>query len=264
MKLLVWKCHNLYVLGKEIDLEDWKRVCINGEETLYEISSMGRCRRIDKLHWKTQGVLTPKLNKKSGYCQYCVVHNGNRYYMYAHRLVAEYFIPNELNKAYVNHIDGNKQNNTVVNLEWCTAEENMRHAMNNNLCSHQKEVDVYDLRGEYIGRFISISEGMRQLGIREDKYNNKLIFDGGVHYGYQWRRVGIDNEPVEDVYDKWLSSEGCVQLDLEGNFIKHYPLITEAYKELGKRDNGAISHCCLGKRKTVWGYKWVFAKIYYS
>lgn len=264
MKVLNWKCHNLYVLGKEIDLEEWKRVCIHSEETLYEISSMGRCRRIDKLHWKTQGVLTPKLNKKSGYCQYCVVHNANRYYMYAHRLVAEYFIPNELNKAYVNHIDGNKQNNTVVNLEWCTAEENMRHAMNNNLCSHQKEVDVYDLRGEYIGRFISISEGMRQLGIREDKYNNKLIFDGGVHYGYQWRRVGIDNEPVEDVYDKWLSSDGCVQLDLEGNFIKHYPLITEAYKELGKRDNGAISHCCLGKRKTVWGYKWVFAKIYYN
>ena len=183
-------------------MEEWKRVCIESKETLYEISSWGRCRRIDKLHWKTQGVLTPKINKKSGYCQYCIVCDSNKYYLYAHRLVAEYFIENKENKHYVNHIDGNKQNNHVNNLEWCTGEENMRHAMNNNLCSHQKEVDVYGLKGEHIGRFISISEAMRRLGIRENQYNNKLVFDGGVHYGYQWRRVDIDNEPVEDVHDK--------------------------------------------------------------
>ena len=72
-------------------------------------------------------------------------HKNNRYYAFAlndmpekylHRLVAKQFIPNPENKSTVNHIDGNKLNNHIDNLEWATYTENMHHAIKNGLINH--------------------------------------------------------------------------------------------------------------------------------
>jgi hypothetical protein len=68
---------------------------------------------------------TPTLNKKRGY-MYVRTTNGN---LQVHRLVASAFVPNPNNKQYVNHIDGDKQNNHYTNLEWVTCRENVQHAI---------------------------------------------------------------------------------------------------------------------------------------
>lgn len=66
---------------------------------------------------------------KHGYTEYILTDiNGNKKHIQAHRIVASLFIENPLNKHYVNHIDGNKTNNHISNLEWCTASENEKHS----------------------------------------------------------------------------------------------------------------------------------------
>ena len=81
------------------------------------------------LNIRTRGVIRPSISKK-GYLQVCLT-NKNTYNV--HRLVALTFIENEKNKPEVNHIDGNKLNNHISNLEWNTTQENLEHKRINNL-----------------------------------------------------------------------------------------------------------------------------------
>lgn len=72
-------------------------------------------------------ILTPKHNH-DGYLRISLWKDNKNEFIGIHRLVAETFIENPFNKPFVNHIDGNKQNNNVENLEWVTQKENIQHA----------------------------------------------------------------------------------------------------------------------------------------
>lgn len=87
----------------------------------YDISSYGRCRN------KTQ-IIKP-YKHSNGYITYTLHINKKRKKIEAHRLVAQAFIDNPENKPSVNHIDGNKHNNNVNNLEWATHKENATHSI---------------------------------------------------------------------------------------------------------------------------------------
>lgn len=96
------------------DIPDW--------EQFYEVNEFGEVRSK-----KTGNLIAGDINSV-GYYRICLYHNNKRKRFFRHRLVAQLFLPNPNNLPEVNHNDGNKSNNHVSNLVWCTRTENEREA----------------------------------------------------------------------------------------------------------------------------------------
>lgn len=119
--------------------EIWKDVV--GYEGLYQISNIGRLKSIvSRGHYPRDRLLQQKVSK--GYFATALTNNnGCRKYFWVHRLVAAAFIPNPENKPQVNHMDCDRKNNNVSNLEWCTPMENYHHAKLNGRLKYKKGED---------------------------------------------------------------------------------------------------------------------------
>jgi len=118
-------------------MEEWKS--IEGFSGRYQVSNQGRFLSFGR------NLNTPTLLKidvmSNGYAKVYLYKNKKRIMHYAHRLVAQHFLPNVDNKPEVNHKDGNRLNNAVGNLEWSTAKENTQHALTHGL-RHPKVVEM--------------------------------------------------------------------------------------------------------------------------
>lgn len=104
-------------------MENWRVISSNNN---YLVSNTGKIRRVDS-------TVDHSIRNKKGYLVTDLYSGGKRTTVRVHRLVAEEFIPNPDNKPCINHIDGNKHNNEVSNLEWVTKKENSMHAWKNGL-----------------------------------------------------------------------------------------------------------------------------------
>jgi hypothetical protein len=175
--------------------EVWKD--IDGYEGLYQVSNFGRIRRGERLktpHVDHGGYLTVWLSKHSK--MKCLK---------VHRLVASAFIPNPAGKKTVNHIDGNKQNNCVTNLEWATHSENIIHANKTGLrtvteaqrkaaskngkktCAENRpKKAVYCKNGEMQKCFESAHAGARYVHGSASAIIQCCKGKAKTHKGYEW------------------------------------------------------------------------------
>lgn len=135
---------------------------IPGFEGIYTISDSGEV----FTSYNKNGVKKLKQYLRSnGYFQVTLVKDKKFYYKSIHRLVAMTYLDNKENKPHVNHIDGNKLNNKVCNLEWCTRSENMQHSYCMGL-SKTVSVKQCDIATKKIIRnFKSIAEAQRATKI---------------------------------------------------------------------------------------------------
>jgi mRNA-degrading endonuclease HigB of HigAB toxin-antitoxin module len=132
-------------------MEIWKDA--KGFEGYYEVSNLGRVKRKKgktiykdgRVAYFSQTILKQSVNKK-GYKTVYLSVNSKKYTKTVHRLVAETFIKNPLNKKTVNHKDLNKENNTVENLEWLTNKENMQHAFKNGCFKERDKTTILNIK----------------------------------------------------------------------------------------------------------------------
>lgn len=181
----------------EMREEVWRD--IKGYEGLYQVSNMGRIKRLERTFFDKSGhkqhpkerILKPK-TEQNGYLRVILCNgSGKRKTLLVHRLVCEAFHENSENKPYVNHIDENKANNKASNLEWCTVTENINHGTHNARVakSLSKSVGQYTTDGKLIKVWQSTNEVERQLGFSHQSISAVSRGKQKTAYGYIWKYI---------------------------------------------------------------------------
>lgn len=241
--------------------ELWKD--IPGFEGWYQASNLGNIRSLDRgCNYKNTGdtalhkgkQLSGKTTNK-GYKEVVLMVNGKHFYKRVHQLVALTFIPNPNNYPHINHINENKLDNRVENLEWCTPQLNMDAYYESRISVYQ-----YNLSGELLKVWNSLTKAAKDVngdktGIHHccvgklSNGNNKKTY-----LGYIWSYTPLNKcELKERMTDNNL--KGVQQFDLDGNLLHTYKSMTEAAKAV-HCNSSAISMACSGLRNTIKGYIW--------
>lgn len=174
---------------------------IEGYEGLYQVSNKGTVisvPRLDRLGRKIGGKLLECTRHSGGYLRVCLYKEGTKTYLYVHRLVALAFIGKPEHKDQVNHINGEKADNSAENLEWVTSQENNAHAyvtgLNmqkqwENSSSYKGPIQQIDAR---TGELVRVIHGghlaLKKLGFTPSSVSACITGKRKSHKGYLFRR----------------------------------------------------------------------------
>lgn len=179
-------------------MENWLPVV--GYEGYYEVSDKGNVRsvpRFDGCHVHKKYHTLAQRDNGHGYKIVNLWKDNKGKFFYVHRLVAEVFIPNPSNLPQVNHIDENKANNCVENLEWCNNSYNNRYGTKGKRQSESYlnsgkncyKIIKCDMDGNKIATYRSVREAGRENGISPSLIFQYLRCGYSQCKGYTWRRV---------------------------------------------------------------------------
>lgn len=182
--------------------EIWKPVV--GYEGLYEVSSFGRVRSLDKMSAdgrRIKGKILKGKIDKGGYLLVTLCKDKKQTTYKVHRLVAEHFIPNPQNKPCIDHINTVRTDNRVENVRWATYKENGNNPLTKIKQSRilkgkygkehpaSKPIIQYDKDGNFIKEWDSIIEAARELGVNGSSIT--LVCQEKPHhktaYGFIWK-----------------------------------------------------------------------------
>jgi hypothetical protein len=178
---------------------------IPGYEGLYQVNGFGVksvARDTDvyingKLVKRPRPEAILKLQIKRGYVTISLCKDGKKKMFRFHRLKAKMYIPNPENKPFINHKNGIKDDNRLENLEWCTHQENMRHATDMGLkiipsgsaSRLSKEVHQFTMNGGFVKSFGSGQEAERETGISRSNIIYNIKGERNHAGGFIWKRA---------------------------------------------------------------------------
>lgn len=149
----------------------------------YEINENGEVRN------KRTGKILKPYDRGNGYRSCRLYDTQGSHNCYVHRLVALAFVPNPNNYPEVNHIDEDKTNNCVSNLEWCTKSHNVNYGNRNAKVAAHFNIPViqYSMEGEFIREWPSMRSIQRELGYSQGNISSCCTGFYKQSYGYIWK-----------------------------------------------------------------------------
>ncbi|GIO85081.1 endonuclease [Paenibacillus faecis] len=182
-------------LNQNEDIQDEEWLPVVSYEGLYEVSNLGRVKRLSSSDTSKEKILKPQI-QRDGYQRVTLSKKDQKKRMTIHRLVAIAFIPNPENKEQVNHENGNKLDNRLKNLNWATPKENIAHAIAHGLIKkNSKPIAATHLDTGERCEFESQSEASRILFVSMNKIYD--VLNGRLAHACGWIFKHLDDSRIE-------------------------------------------------------------------
>ena len=239
---------------EDLEGEVWKTITKYPE---YKISNKGRIKyqiRKGKEPYKYKISIGGKTS--CGYLDFSLRLNNKKIRITIHRLVAIEFIPNPNKYTIVNHKDGNKQNNNVENLEWCSSSQNIQHGYDNDLISGKRKIYALNKKNEILRQFNSVKEAAEHYNICGSNIGAALTGRYKTSGGIYWCYVEKYDSTKTNLLTKNKLEKTVKQIDINTkNVINIFESISKAQRTTGINN---ICKCVLGKSKSAGGFKWEY------